>query len=247
MRDIGKNIKMLREERNMTQDEMAEKLFVTRQTVSNYETGRSRPDVEMLTKIAEVLGVDANTVIYGSEPQQLQWEKRRLAVAGVLTLALAALWFWLQPIVKEFQATTYDAIPQVLLHILVFDPMLMLVGWTGLQACHVYLGAKRLREEKRRWFRWAVLALLGVWCVLILPMLVDLVRLDVTRWMWVTAENFTSYSSADFALPEPWYSIVWNPVSSSLLWGNLKLWGLFPFIGAGLWLGGFPKGRNQTE
>ena len=176
------------------------------------------------------------------QPEQQQWEKRRLAVAGVLTLVLAVLWFWLEPIVKEFKTTTYDTVPQVLLHILVFDPMLMLVGWTGLQACHVYLGAKRLKEEKRRWFRRGTLILLGVWCLLILPMLVDLVRMDVSRWMWVTAENFTSYSSADHALPEPWYSIVWNPVSSGLLWGNLKLWGLFPFLGASLWLGGFPKG-----
>jgi len=48
-------------------------------------------------------------------------------------------------------------------------------------------------------------------------------------------------------LPEPLRSIVWNPVSSALLWGNLNLWGLFPFIGAGLWLGGFPKGRENVE
>jgi len=41
MRDIGKNIRDLRSKRNMTQDELAEKLFVTRQTVSNYETGVS--------------------------------------------------------------------------------------------------------------------------------------------------------------------------------------------------------------
>ena len=65
MRDIGKNIKLLRQQKNMTQDELAEALFVTRQTVSNYETGRSRPDVEMLLKIAEVLNADANTVLYG--------------------------------------------------------------------------------------------------------------------------------------------------------------------------------------
>ena len=55
MRDIGKNIRDLRVKQNMTQDELAEKLFVTRQTVSNYETGRSRPDVEMLASIAEAL------------------------------------------------------------------------------------------------------------------------------------------------------------------------------------------------
>ena len=45
MRDIGKNIRLLRQQKIMTQDELAEALFVTRQTVSNYETGRSRPDV----------------------------------------------------------------------------------------------------------------------------------------------------------------------------------------------------------
>lgn len=41
MRDIGKNIKYLREEKHLTQDQLAERLFVTRQTVSNYETGDS--------------------------------------------------------------------------------------------------------------------------------------------------------------------------------------------------------------
>lgn len=39
MRDIGKNIKELRCARGLTQEELAERLHVTRQTVSNYETG----------------------------------------------------------------------------------------------------------------------------------------------------------------------------------------------------------------
>lgn len=247
MRDIGKNIKLLREERNLTQDELAEQLFVTRQTVSNYETGRSRPDVEMLTKIAEVLGTDANTVIYGKEPERLQREKRKLAVAAGVTLALAVLWFWLEPVFQTHKQATYDTVPLVLLHVLVFHTLLMTVGWTVMQGCHVFLGAKRPKGEWVKWLRRSVLLLLGVWFVLVLPMLVDMVRLEATRWMWVTAENFTSYSSADFVLPEPWYSIVWNPVSSALLWGNLKLWGLFPFLGAGLWLGGFPKGEPEAE
>ncbi len=247
MRDIGKNIRQFREEKNMTQDELAEQLFVTRQTVSNYETGRSRPDVEMLTKIAEVLGTDANTVIYGKEPERLQWEKRKLAVAGIVTMILAVLWFWLEPVFRQHQQTTYDTVPLVLLHVFVFSALLMLVGWTAMQASHVFLGAKSPKEERVKWLRRGLLLLLAVWFLLILPPVVDAVRLDVTRWRWVTSENFTSYSSADFALPEPWYSIVWNPVSSSLLWGNLKLWGLYPLIGAGLWLGGFPKGRTEAK
>lgn len=42
MRDIGKNIKHLREVNKLSQEQLAEKLFVTRQTVSNYETGVSQ-------------------------------------------------------------------------------------------------------------------------------------------------------------------------------------------------------------
>ncbi len=88
MRDIGKNIKQLRQLKNMTQDELAEKLFVTRQTVSNYETGKSRPDIEMLTRIAETLETDPNTVLYGL--QQPVGRKKKIitfcALMGVIIL-----------------------------------------------------------------------------------------------------------------------------------------------------------------
>ena len=89
MRDIGKNIRQLRIQKNMTQDELAAALFVTRQTVSNYETGRSRPDVEMLTQIAEVLGTDANCVLYGPPiPPDRKAMNRKTAVYLVLTVVL---------------------------------------------------------------------------------------------------------------------------------------------------------------
>ena len=45
MREIGKNIRDLRQRCQLTQEELAQKLHVTRQTVSNYEMGKSRPDV----------------------------------------------------------------------------------------------------------------------------------------------------------------------------------------------------------
>lgn len=54
MRDIGKNIRELRLRAGFSQDELAERLFVTRQTVSNYENGRTRPDVEQILHLAEI-------------------------------------------------------------------------------------------------------------------------------------------------------------------------------------------------
>lgn len=41
MNDIGKNIKKLRQRNKLTQEELAETLRVTRQAVSNWETGKS--------------------------------------------------------------------------------------------------------------------------------------------------------------------------------------------------------------
>ena len=55
----------------MTQDELAQKLFVTRQTVSNYENGKSRPDVEMLDRIAQMLETDIVTLIYGPTAKKI--------------------------------------------------------------------------------------------------------------------------------------------------------------------------------
>lgn len=68
MRQIGKNIKKYRTEKGMTQDQLAEKLNVTRQAVSNWETGKTQPDIEMLTKISEYFDVSVEHLIYGRAP-----------------------------------------------------------------------------------------------------------------------------------------------------------------------------------
>ena len=57
MKGIGSRIKQLRQENNLTQKELAEKLSIGLTTISNYETGYSIPDVQMLLKIANIFGV----------------------------------------------------------------------------------------------------------------------------------------------------------------------------------------------
>ncbi len=55
MANIGKNITKLRKLQGLTQDELAEKLFVTRQTVSGWENGRTQPSLDILGELADVL------------------------------------------------------------------------------------------------------------------------------------------------------------------------------------------------
>lgn len=67
MSKISKNIKQLRQERNMTQDELAEKLHVTRQAISSWENDRTQPDVQMLGRLREVFGVSIEELLYGKK------------------------------------------------------------------------------------------------------------------------------------------------------------------------------------
>lgn len=245
MRDIGKNIKSLREENKLSQEQLAEKLFVTRQTISNYETGRSRPDVEMLTRIADALDVDANTVIYGVEasPEQ-RLERKTLVIAFLITLVLGIMWFILAPLAQAYQQKYYDIVPQLLLRIVVLPNGLMMLGWTAMQSIHIFLGAKRLKDKNIRLFRGILLTSLLVWILLVLPPLVDTLRLAIIRWHCLQTHN--AYSSADFALPGIWQNIVWNSLSTQLLFYILKYCSIFPIVGVALWLVGFPKRKCTT-
>ena len=70
MNVVSDSIKKLRKEKGMTQDELAEKLNVTRQAVSNWEQGKNQPDIETLTRMAEIFDVSVEQLIYGSERKE---------------------------------------------------------------------------------------------------------------------------------------------------------------------------------
>lgn len=61
--NIGENIKQLRREKNMTQDELSELLGVSCQSVSRWENGLCYPDLELLPTISDVFGVTVDKLI----------------------------------------------------------------------------------------------------------------------------------------------------------------------------------------
>ena len=60
---LSENIKNLRKQKGLTQEEMAIRLNVVRQTVSKWEKGISVPDVTLLEKLADVLDTDVGTLL----------------------------------------------------------------------------------------------------------------------------------------------------------------------------------------
>ena len=62
---FAENLKKIRKDKGYTQETLAKKLNVVRQTVSKWEKGLSLPDVDMLSKIANVLETDVNILLDG--------------------------------------------------------------------------------------------------------------------------------------------------------------------------------------
>ena len=90
MAKISKNIKRLRIENNITQDELAERLSITRQAVSSWENDRTQPDVDMLEKLSEVFGVTIEELIYGKK-RNTNLELEKTNYNGTVTIIFSIL------------------------------------------------------------------------------------------------------------------------------------------------------------
>ena len=63
--DVGTRIKKFRERQNISQDELALKIFVSRQTISNWETNKSYPDMKSLVMLSNIFNVSLDDFIKG--------------------------------------------------------------------------------------------------------------------------------------------------------------------------------------
>lgn len=61
--EIGSRIRMYRKERGLTQEQLADKINVTKSRVSNWEQGINRPDADILTDICRVLNVSPSDLL----------------------------------------------------------------------------------------------------------------------------------------------------------------------------------------
>ncbi len=61
------NIRKYRNDKNITQKELANKLGITQQMMSNYEKGYSTPNINLAKKIATELESDVENIFFGSK------------------------------------------------------------------------------------------------------------------------------------------------------------------------------------
>ena len=127
--ELGNRIKELRKAQNINQDELAEKLFVSRQTISNWENYKSYPDIQSVLLLSEIFNVSVDQLLKGdvekmeriiTEQTQADINKMHTYAIGMLISIVALLismpvlaftigfWFFI-PFVLLFACAMYFA------------------------------------------------------------------------------------------------------------------------------------------
>lgn len=60
---LGNNIQRMRKEANLSQEDLAEKFNVSRQTISNWENGKSYPDLETVVNISDSFNISLDILL----------------------------------------------------------------------------------------------------------------------------------------------------------------------------------------
>ncbi|MBE6888000.1 MAG: helix-turn-helix transcriptional regulator [Ruminococcaceae bacterium] len=247
MRDIGKNIRDLRIAQNLTQDQLAEKLFVTRQTVSNYENGKSRPDIDMIVKISEVLECDVNTVLYGVQDNVRKTEYIKLTVCAVVTLVIVVAYLYLRPVTMQLRREHYIISFDFLLGFTLIPLIWMLTGWTVMQLACVAFKTRLPVPKWTKYARYALIAFVIIFFTLVffalLPVTADDIIYLLEKSKGLSGAYTVHFSDTllalrDWALITILYKFIYP--------ADIRI-PVFLAVGIALWLCGFPKNNKPKS
>ncbi len=92
MTELSKHMRQLRIERGLSQEQLAGRLNVTRQTVSSWERGMSHPDVKTLETLASIYGISLEELLF-AQPAGGKKRPRSAPLTGGFILFSAVAYF----------------------------------------------------------------------------------------------------------------------------------------------------------
>ena len=116
--ELNEQIKKYRTEMNLSQEELAEKIYVTRQSVSNWENGKTYPDIHSLLLLGSLFGISLDQLVKGD----IEIMKKEIKEAEIIkmkrygrtyTLMLIATAVSAVPLMESYREMTTPAFNQV--------------------------------------------------------------------------------------------------------------------------------------
>lgn len=134
--EVKNQIRAYRSGTGMSQEELAEAVYVTRQTVSNWETGKSYPDIQSLLRLSALFGISLDQLIKGDAERM----KEKINAEEI----------------RAFNRLSNVFTLMMVLSLLVWAPLAYFLGWWGIAlaaalfAFTVWL-AFRVEKEKKKY------------------------------------------------------------------------------------------------
>jgi transcriptional regulator with XRE-family HTH domain len=166
---IEKKLKNARENANLTQEQVAQSIMVSRQTVSNWENGKSLPDIVSIVKLSSVYKMSIDELLGDDERLQQKIEKdaniaktNRTVILATATVSLIAIAVYIISIFVggEFLYFCENAIKWVLVVIGMVFAITYLINNNKLEFLKGVLKMKKMQIMA------IILLLLGIWLIL---------------------------------------------------------------------------------
>ena len=154
MTSVGENIKNIRKKNNITQEELAEKLNVTRQAVSNWENGKTEPDIETLTRMAQIFDISIDELVDGIPKgiKELRGKKSHLYIGIGFTLFYiisSLLMIIIEKPLHNYVNSSYDVFYSALC-VLVWKPLTVFSAGIGISALISYISGLYMENKNLR-------------------------------------------------------------------------------------------------
>lgn len=151
--NISNKIQDLRKSKGMSQEQLADKIGVSRQAISKWESGQSTPDIEKVVLLSDFFGVTTDYLLKGIETNDTDEKKIDARIFSAIGTMINFIGIVIAIIIwKEKQVSGAVMIGLILL---AFGTMLHFVGQ--------FIGAKK--KQANKWF-WPV----NVWFLVLIPM-----------------------------------------------------------------------------
>lgn len=159
--DFAQQIKNLRKQEGLTQEEFAQKLLVSRQAVSNWENNRNLPDIALIIKMAEEFDISLNQLLLGEEAETNPLTQKlihdgnetRRAKLNMITSLIGALLMGLGFLLLVIKTLSVEYIDeQGILHenffLLFFGFLFLLSGFLTISISSAAFALKKWREKR---------------------------------------------------------------------------------------------------
>ncbi|MCK8617501.1 helix-turn-helix domain-containing protein [Fructobacillus sp. M158] len=121
--EFGKRLQKLRQEKGITQEDLAKEFYTSRQNISSWETGKTYPNMKDLIHLSDFFGVSLD--VFLKEDQQVQKSLEKAPVKKILrsvlfTLTFLDLLFAIALLLKNLNVVNLGKIASILITLSIF-------------------------------------------------------------------------------------------------------------------------------